>query len=523
MRKWLGILLIGTVAWAADCTRTSTGFQPLSDPYFFSGGLYPAGSNQPPGAHLEAGLRLAAEIRPINGKIVLLSIGMSNTSMEFSAFQQLAQRDPVKNPSVAIVDGARGGWPADRIVASSSDEYWQEVNRRLEAAGATPEQVQVVWMKQADAGPQQKFPDDARQLQSEIELLAQTARGRFFPNLKILYLSSRIYGGYASTALNPEPYAYQSGYAVKWAIEHQIQGASELSYSDGKAPWMAWGPYLWADGTNARFDGLTWACEDFAEDGTHPSDSGRRKVATMLLDFLKSDPTARPWFVRAPAQQPPQPSIRKVVNAAGFGDAIAAGSIATLFGSELAASTEQAPGPPLPIGLGGARVEIGGVPAPLYYASPAQINLVVPAGVGNQVRVIREGVASDVFEARLALEAPGLFSMDGSGKGPAAAQHADGTNIGYTPARTSEVIVLYGTGRGLRDPRMARPEFLPTLSFGEAQATPFYYGPAPGYPGLDQINVQVPSDAPLGGDVPLVLNLGPAASNAVTLAIAAGP
>ena len=59
------------------------------------------------------------------------------------------------------------------------------------------------------------------------------------------------------------------------------------------APWIAWGPYLWADGLRGRSDGLVWACADFMEDGVHPSASGRDKVAKMLLDFLHTDPTAR--------------------------------------------------------------------------------------------------------------------------------------------------------------------------------------------------------------------------------------
>jgi len=61
---------------------------------------------------------------------------------------------------------------------------------------------------------------------------------------------------------------------------------------------LLWGPYLWADGLNPRkSDGLVWKREDFARDGTHPSQSGREKVAQMLLDFLKTSPFAKPWFV----------------------------------------------------------------------------------------------------------------------------------------------------------------------------------------------------------------------------------
>jgi hypothetical protein len=125
-----------------------------------------------------------------------------------------------------------------------------------------------------------------------------------YPNLKMVFLSSQIYGGYASTPLNPEPYAYESGFAVKWLVEAQInqmdgQGidsqAGDLDYG-ATTPWLAWGPYFWADGLIPRSDGLTWECNDLAADGTHPSGAGRLKVSGLLLDFFLNSPFSQPWF-----------------------------------------------------------------------------------------------------------------------------------------------------------------------------------------------------------------------------------
>jgi dipeptidyl aminopeptidase/acylaminoacyl peptidase len=91
---------------------------------------------------------------------------------------------------------------------------------------------------------------------------------------------------------------------VKWLIADQIAGKPELNYDpekgDVKSPWLIWGPYLWADGLKGRSDGLIYTREDLAEDGMHPSMKGREKVAKQLLTFLKSDPTARIWFVGKP-------------------------------------------------------------------------------------------------------------------------------------------------------------------------------------------------------------------------------
>jgi hypothetical protein len=62
---------------------------------------------------------------------------------------------------------------------------------------------------------------------------------------------------------------------------------------------LLWGPYLWADGVKGRkTDRLVWERADLGADGTHPSPKGQQKVAALLLDFFKSDPTAKGWFLR---------------------------------------------------------------------------------------------------------------------------------------------------------------------------------------------------------------------------------
>jgi hypothetical protein len=122
-----------------------------------------------------------------------------------------------------------------------------------------------------------------------------------FPNLRIVYLSSRSYGGYATVPINPEPYAFETAFAVRGLIRDQIDGKGDLNFDPArgpvKAPVLLWGPYLWADGVKGRKAGdLVWTRADFARDGTHMSPSGLKKVAELLLRFFKTDPTAKDWF-----------------------------------------------------------------------------------------------------------------------------------------------------------------------------------------------------------------------------------
>ena len=124
-----------------------------------------------------------------------------------------------------------------------------------------------------------------------------------FPNVKLAYLSSRTYGGYATIGLNPEPYAFESAFSVKWLVEQQIKGDKALDFDPAhgevKAPWLAWGPYLWANGSTPREDGFSYEPADFtSSDGTHQSLSGQRKVGQLLLKFFESDSTTKSWFVK---------------------------------------------------------------------------------------------------------------------------------------------------------------------------------------------------------------------------------
>jgi hypothetical protein len=297
----------------------------------FQGGLYENTTNLVPADHHSAGMKFAAQVTSTNGKIIVLSLGMSNTMNEYGAFIRTYGSSPNINSAVVLVNGAQGGigpcaWsvpfgsPSPVCHGNAPNPYDVVKNTKLTPAGLTESQVKVIWIKEANAmSLQLPWPPslasskaDAYVYEDYIGGMLRAAKRRY-PNLKLAFISSRIYGGYNQTSKNHEPYAYEYGFSVKWAIQAQINQADrggrqdtiagDLSYS--VAPWAAWGPYLWADGNTPRSDGLVWCngqparpCEgevDFVQDGLHPNANGQIKVAKMLMNFFSTSPYTT-WF-----------------------------------------------------------------------------------------------------------------------------------------------------------------------------------------------------------------------------------
>ena len=278
------------------------------------GGLYGGGKNEPPEAHWKAALAESRKIEPLgkdgkpaaDGKVGFISIGFSNTTQEFQRFLQII-RGLTLPPSLVVVDGAIGGrdapmWAENRGPGPEAPKPWDVLMKRLEAANLAPAQVQAVWLKMVLAGPDRygEFPKHVQVYKDNMVVLLQRIK-KTFPNVRIVYLSTRIYGGYANRG-SPEPYAYETGFGVRGLILDQIKGEAALNYDaakgEVKAPLLVWGPYTWANGATPRHDGLAWEPADYQPDRLHPSPaSGQEKVARRLLEFLQTSPTSKPWFV----------------------------------------------------------------------------------------------------------------------------------------------------------------------------------------------------------------------------------
>ncbi|MDB6028525.1 MAG: hypothetical protein JWM68_4748 [Verrucomicrobiales bacterium] len=318
---------LAAVSMQADCSLTGLGVLPLNEltaPYKGApGGLYGTNQNNRPLAHLNSGLQIATnQVRPLNaagqqdsnnGKIVMISIGMSHTTHEWAigdtitddytrAFRYRATNDPSLNRKIVIVDGAQSGHDT-KFWTNLNDPTWTVALDRITNAGVTTNQVQIAWIKQALANELSygAFPAHAQHLQNDLEIISRNLKIKF-PNIKMAFVSSRTraYTDDPNT-LNPEPGAYETGFAVKWMMQKQISGDTSLKFggTNPKAPYLSWGPYTWVDGLNMRSDGALWNCDDLRQnDYTHPSSNGVYKVASQLLAFFKTDPTTTPWYLR---------------------------------------------------------------------------------------------------------------------------------------------------------------------------------------------------------------------------------
>jgi hypothetical protein len=276
------------------------------------GGLYPNGSNVRPADHDADGVKLAKGIVPLdangnpdpNGKYVLLSIGMSVAHIDFEGLANRAITEPTLNPHLVIVNGAQPRGDAD-LFADPNNAFWNPIfSDFLPDSGVTPQQVVVAWVLDDNPKPQGGFPVNMQTLQANFDAMAQNLHSKF-PNLQIAYFLTRNYGGYSNgigSSPDPEPTSYEVGWGPKWSIADQLNGVASMNYNPANgpvmAPWVAWGPYNWANGLLPRSDGLSWSCQDFQPDGHHPNQyTGKWKDANISMNFLKTDETARPWFL----------------------------------------------------------------------------------------------------------------------------------------------------------------------------------------------------------------------------------
>jgi len=230
-----------------------------------------------------------------------------------------------------------------------------------------------------------------------------------------------------------------------------------------------------------------------------------------------------------------------VVNGASFSAPLSAGSIASLFGVDLAAASMTAGSAPLPTSLGGVVVRVGGREAPLFFVSPTQINFQVPWELAGQaqaaIAVTAGGATGAPVSVPLTSTAPGLFSVGASGRGQGAVliggfvlAAATGGMAGARAAVPGDTVSIFCTGLGaVSNPPpsgaaagsspLSNLLKAPGVTIGGVPAKVTFAGLAPGFAGLYQINAEVPAGLEPGDAVAVLVTAEGAGSNQVTIAV----
>lgn len=226
-----------------------------------------------------------------------------------------------------------------------------------------------------------------------------------------------------------------------------------------------------------------------------------------------------------------------ILKAAGFGGgALSPGSIASLFGTNIAPATAAAESVPLPALLAGTRVYFNLVGAPLYFTSASQANVQVPWEISDepsvQLVVTRNGAASMPINVPVAAANPGIF-LTGPDAGVVVNASTGQLVNAASPASKGDVLVIFASGLGpvsgdtVTGSTASTTELQPTKLPVQAVLTAggrdivvpvLFAGLAPGFIGVNQVNLIVPGEA-AAGIARLKLRTSTGESNVVSIAI----
>jgi uncharacterized protein (TIGR03437 family) len=263
------------------------------------------------------------------------------------------------------------------------------------------------------------------------------------------------------------------------------------------------------------------------------SGGGSGIIETAGVDYILPYWMARYYGVVAPIA---------VQSAAAPNPAVTPDSIGSIYGSNLAATTQPANIQPPPQSLGGVTLTVtdsAGTArvAPLMYVSPTQINFVVPSGSapGSANFAVANGNSTLTTTGTIQSIAPTLFSMSGDGRGVAAANaiaqqagsqvqtpvavfQCSASGCVATPiqlgANANVYLILYGTGIRNRSSLTNVTAYI-----GGTSVPVLYAGPQSSYAGLDQVNLELPQSLSGSGEVNIVLTVDGQTANVVTVNI----
>jgi uncharacterized protein (TIGR03437 family) len=267
--------------------------------------------------------------------------------------------------------------------------------------------------------------------------------------------------------------------AIRNASGGVLQWTAALTYTNGSG-WLDVSPLQGQNNSGIRIDAIPGTLTPGTYNAILTIDAG------PLAGTINEPITL---VITAAGIQPP--SAQTLVNAATFAAGpVAPGSIATLGGTLFSGKT--------------VTVTFNGLPAQVLFANNTQINLIVPAGLGAatsaQVVVTIDGTASAPLTVTLAPFAPGIFANG-------VLNQDYSLNSSKQPASLGSIIQIYATG-------LSGTGVITAKIGTEAIAQPYYGGPAPGFPGVQQIDLILPSDL-TGSSVNVSVCGGPSAAKVV--------
>jgi uncharacterized protein (TIGR03437 family) len=342
---------------------------------------------------------------------------------------------------------------------------------------------------------------------------------------------------------NKNLYFCGSGDSLKaFSISNAQMSSSPVSQSSAKFGFPGCVPTISANGTS---NGIAWVIDpagvlrayDASNLATELYDSNQNTARDALGSAVKySVPTVANGKVYGATQNSlavyglltsGSAPIALSNAASGVAAALAPGALVAVYGTGLATSTVSAASLPLPTTLGGAVVNIGGIAAPILYASATQINIQIPFQVSagsSTVNVTVNGTPAGSTSISVNAIAPGLFLLQ---QGAAAVVNQNGSvNSQSQPAVPGSIVAAYLTGLGAVSPSVATGAAAPasplslvsaavTATIGNASAPVQFAGLAPGFAGLYQVNIQVPQMA--AGQYMLQVSAGGALSNSASI------
>jgi uncharacterized protein (TIGR03437 family) len=258
-----------------------------------------------------------------------------------------------------------------------------------------------------------------------------------------------------------------------------LQWSASVTYANGSG-WLVISPTSGQNDGTIRVDAVPGTLAPGTYHATLTVNAGPvAGTKNVAISFMITAATIQP------------PSIQSAVNAATFATGpLAPGSIATLMGSQFSGKNIS--------------VAFNGIPGQVLFSNATQINLVVPASLGDatsaQVVVTVDGVASAPLTVSLAPFAPGIFANG--------VLNQDYTvNGSKQPAAPGSVIQIYATG-------LSGTGVITGKIGSEIVTQPYYAGPAPGFVGLQQIDLILPTDL-TGNTVNVSVCGGPTAAQVI--------